>query len=128
MKCNRCGLSFIKFKPRYPKIQNFAANNFLCKNCYNTIEEFIDGSNKTLLTNSPIYKKDKNMLKQVRYNCIENDNHIIFTFDKLESPNEIDELQIGNSLEKEWTVISFNDLVLALNEQGYNVLYRGNII
>jgi len=53
--------------------------------------------------------------EKVRYDCKDNDNHIYFNF----VDGKIDELQIGDCLEKSWTVISLKDLKEAFNSFGY---------
>lgn len=53
---------------------------------------------------------------QVRYDCTENDNHLILSL----NDGELDEIQVGDVLEKSWTVIGYNDLRRALQSVGYD--------
>lgn len=55
-----------------------------------------------------------------RYDCKENDNHIIFEF----ADDRIDSLYIGDCLENSWTIIGMKDLKKALKKMGYDVKRR----
>lgn len=64
------------------------------------------------------------MRGKTRYDCTENDNHLYIHCEQ----GEIDEILVGDPLEKDWTVIGFKDLKAALASQGYDVLrVRGQL-
>lgn len=52
---------------------------------------------------------------KIRYNCIENDNHLIFVKETLPSERGMpDEVWFGDCLEKSHVIIGFDDLCDAL--------------
>lgn len=65
--------------------------------------------------------KEKDM---VLYRCKENNNHFVIIL-KDGIPEEI---YIGDSLEKEWTIIGFNDLKRGFEKTGFTINKKGLMI
>lgn len=66
-KCVRCGNPFAKYKPRFPLLQNFAQNTFLCPLCYNSIVEFIDNFKCDSITDQNIMAKIQSVRDKTGY-------------------------------------------------------------
>ena len=55
--------------------------------------------------------------RQMRHDCTENENHFRMNL----CDGELEEIEVGNCLEREWMVIGFKDLCEGLRKAGYRV-------
>jgi len=55
---------------------------------------------------------------RIRFDCTENDNHLIYEWEEMTPEDDNDEGQVlvGDELEKEWTVIGMIDLKNAMKK------------
>jgi len=58
-----------------------------------------------------------------KFYCTENEVVLIFEMD-IDDVTKIDEIQVGTTLENEFTIIGFKDLEKALERLGYTILKK----
>ena len=57
---------------------------------------------------------------QYKFYCEENDNNFILII----NDDELDEIHVGNALDKSWVVLGIGDLQKGLKEVGYSIVKR----